>query len=76
MTEDKVWTMVGNSLPPQTTVSGSSRERRTVLHLNYSATIEQISAITDAAEHCEQNIAYICRSSRLLNTPGMKLMHV
>ncbi|MCI4391448.1 hypothetical protein PGIGA_G00134480 [Pangasianodon gigas] len=76
MTEDKVWTMVVNSLPAQTTVSGSSRERRTVLHLNYSATIEQISAITDAAEHCEQHIAYTCRSSRLLNTPGMKLVHV
>ncbi|KAI5617095.1 contactin-associated protein-like 2 precursor, partial [Silurus asotus] len=69
MTEDKVWTMVGNSLPAQTSVSGSSRERRTVLHLNYSATTEQISAITDAAEHCEQHIAYTCRSSRLLNTP-------
>ncbi|KAI5092192.1 contactin-associated protein-like 2 precursor [Silurus meridionalis] len=69
MTEDKVWTMVVNSLPAQTSVSGSSRERRTVLHLNYSATTEQISAITDAAEHCEQHIAYTCRSSRLLNTP-------
>ncbi|KAG7317731.1 hypothetical protein KOW79_018766 [Hemibagrus wyckioides] len=69
MTEDKVWTMVVNSLPAQTTVSGSSRERRTVLHVNYSATVEQISAITDAAEHCEQHIAYTCRSSRLLNTP-------
>lgn len=71
-----MWTMVVNSLPPQTTVSGSSRERRTVLHLNYSASMEQISAITDAAEHCEQHIAYICRSSRLLNTPGMKFVHV
>ncbi|KAK3541045.1 hypothetical protein QTP86_012344 [Hemibagrus guttatus] len=71
MTEDKVWTVVVNSLPAQTTVSGSSRERRTVLHVNYSATVEQISAITDAAEHCEQHIAYTCRSSRLLNTPGL-----
>ncbi|TSL10154.1 Contactin-associated protein-like 2 [Bagarius yarrelli] len=69
MTEDIVWTMVVNNLPAQTTVSGSSRERRTVLHVNYSATIEQISAIIDAAEHCEQHIAYTCRSSRLLNTP-------
>ncbi|KAK3515292.1 hypothetical protein QTP70_013485 [Hemibagrus guttatus] len=76
MTEDKVWTVVVNSLPAQTTVSGSSRERRTVLHVNYSATVEQISAITDAAEHCEQHIAYTCRSSRLLNTPGRKLVHV
>ncbi|MCJ8745767.1 hypothetical protein PDJAM_G00134190 [Pangasius djambal] len=73
MTEDKVWTTVVNNLPVQTAVSGSSRERRTVLQLNYSATMEQISAITDAAEHCEQHIAYTCRSSRLLNTPGMEV---
>ncbi|GAA6086602.1 contactin-associated protein-like 2 [Tachysurus ichikawai] len=71
ITEDKVWTTVLNNLPPQTAVSGSSRDRRTVLQLNYSATVEQISAITDVAAHCEQHVTYTCRSSRLLNTPGM-----
>uniref|UniRef100_A0AAR2LU95 Contactin associated protein 2 n=1 Tax=Pygocentrus nattereri TaxID=42514 RepID=A0AAR2LU95_PYGNA len=69
MTEDKVWTTVVNNLPAQTSVTGSSRERRTVLQLNYSATMEQISAITSSAEHCEQHVAYSCRMSRLLNTP-------
>ncbi|XP_047006175.1 contactin-associated protein-like 2 [Ictalurus punctatus] len=69
MTEDKVWSTVGNSLPAQTAISDSSRERRTVLQLNYTATMEQISTITDTAEHCEQHITYTCRSSRLLNTP-------
>ncbi|XP_061110174.1 contactin-associated protein-like 2 isoform X1 [Conger conger] len=69
MTEDKVWTTVMNSLPQQAPVSGSSRESRTVLQLNYSATMEQVSAITDSAEHCEQHVAYSCRMSRLLNTP-------
>ncbi|KAK3515164.1 hypothetical protein QTP70_008179 [Hemibagrus guttatus] len=69
MTEDKVWTTVVNNLPAQTAISGSSRDRRTVLQLNYSATIEQINAITDVAEHCEQHVTYTCRSSRLLNTP-------
>ncbi|KAJ8406915.1 hypothetical protein AAFF_G00291910 [Aldrovandia affinis] len=69
MTDDKVWTTVMNSLPQQSPVSGSSRESRTVLQLNYSATMEQVSAITGSAEHCEQRIAYTCRMSRLLNTP-------
>ncbi|XP_064202143.1 contactin-associated protein-like 2 isoform X1 [Anguilla rostrata] len=69
MTEDKVWTTVMNSLPPQAPVSGSSRESRTVLQLNYSATMEQVFAITGSAEHCEQHVAYACRMSRLLNTP-------
>uniref|UniRef100_A0A8C2AYR5 Contactin associated protein 2 n=1 Tax=Cyprinus carpio TaxID=7962 RepID=A0A8C2AYR5_CYPCA len=69
MTEDKVWTTVVNNLPAQTAVTGSSRERRTVLQLNYSASMEQVTAITNSAEHCEQHVAYACRMSRLLNTP-------
>uniref|UniRef100_A0A672NVP5 Contactin associated protein 2 n=1 Tax=Sinocyclocheilus grahami TaxID=75366 RepID=A0A672NVP5_SINGR len=69
MTEDKVWTTVVNNLPAQTAVTGSSRERRTVLQLNYSASMEQVTAITNSAEHCEQQVAYACRMSRLLNTP-------
>ncbi|KPP71994.1 hypothetical protein Z043_109047 [Scleropages formosus] len=69
MTEDMVWTTVMNNLPPQTSVTGSSRERRTVLQLNYSASMDQVSAITSSAEHCEQHVAYSCRMSRLLNTP-------
>ncbi|XP_051542697.1 contactin-associated protein-like 2 isoform X2 [Myxocyprinus asiaticus] len=69
MTEDKVWTTVVNNLPAQTAVTGSSRERRTVLQLNYSASMEQVTAIINSAEHCEQHIAYACRMSRLLNTP-------
>ncbi|KAM6976563.1 contactin-associated protein-like 2a [Aplochiton taeniatus] len=69
MTEDKVWTTVVNNLPVQTTVTGSSRERRTVLQVNYSASMEQVTAITTSAEHCQQHISYTCRMSRLLNTP-------
>ncbi|KAG9355958.1 hypothetical protein JZ751_000802 [Albula glossodonta] len=75
MTEDKVWTTVMNSLPQQAPISGSSRESRTVLQLNYSATMEQVSAITDSAEHCEQRVAYACRMSRLLNTPDYLKAH-
>uniref|UniRef100_A0A3B3ZED8 Uncharacterized protein n=1 Tax=Periophthalmus magnuspinnatus TaxID=409849 RepID=A0A3B3ZED8_9GOBI len=69
MTEENVWTTVMNSLPPRTSVTGSSREKRTVLQVNYSATIDQMTAITTSAEYCEQSIAYSCRMSRLLNTP-------
>uniref|UniRef100_A0A6Q2ZC74 Contactin associated protein 2 n=1 Tax=Esox lucius TaxID=8010 RepID=A0A6Q2ZC74_ESOLU len=69
MTEDMVWTTVVNNLPAQTSVTGSSRERRTVLQLNYSASMEQITAITTSAEDCQQHVSYACRMSRLLNTP-------
>ncbi|XP_063063624.1 contactin-associated protein-like 2 [Engraulis encrasicolus] len=69
MTEDMVWTTVPNNLPAQTLVTGSSRERRTVLQLNYSASMEQVAAVIGASEYCQQHLAYACRSSRLLNTP-------
>uniref|UniRef100_A0A8C5MB40 Contactin associated protein 2 n=1 Tax=Leptobrachium leishanense TaxID=445787 RepID=A0A8C5MB40_9ANUR len=70
MTEDKVWTVLYHDLPLQTPVIGASQEKRVGLNLNYSATVDQISAITRSAEYCEQYISYSCKMSRLLNTPG------
>ncbi|CAF97959.1 unnamed protein product, partial [Tetraodon nigroviridis] len=72
MTEDKVWTTVMNNLPAKTTITGSSKEKRTVLQVNYSASMDQVTAITTSAESCEQHISYSCRMSRLLNTPGKR----
>lgn len=40
--EDKVWTTVMNNLPAKTTVIGSSKEKRTVLQVNYSASMDQV----------------------------------
>lgn len=40
--EDKVWTTVMNNLPAKTTVTGSSKEKRTVLQVNYSASMDQV----------------------------------
>ncbi|RMC05404.1 hypothetical protein DUI87_18595 [Hirundo rustica rustica] len=68
-TEDKVWTTVYHDLQMQTSVGGNSPEKLSVLQLNYSATMDQISAITSSAEYCEQFISYSCKMSRLLNTP-------
>lgn len=30
----------------------------------------QVLLVTSSAEYCEQYVAYACRMSRLLNTPG------
>uniref|UniRef100_A0A8C8K639 Contactin associated protein like 3 n=1 Tax=Oncorhynchus tshawytscha TaxID=74940 RepID=A0A8C8K639_ONCTS len=38
-------------------------------YFNYSADAEQLGAIITQAEHCEQEVFYHCRKSRLLNTP-------
>lgn len=33
----------------------------------------QMLSVTSSAEYCEQYVAYACRMSRLLNTPGKTL---
>ncbi|XP_044275058.1 contactin-associated protein-like 2 [Varanus komodoensis] len=70
MTEDKVWTTVHHDLQERSPVVSNRPEKHAWLQLNYSATMDQISAITSSAEYCEQFISYFCKMSRLLNTPG------
>uniref|UniRef100_A0A3Q3JRV1 Contactin associated protein like 2b n=1 Tax=Monopterus albus TaxID=43700 RepID=A0A3Q3JRV1_MONAL len=69
MTEEKVWTTLKNSLPPQTSVTSPDQEGKAVLQITYNVTDEQVLSVTSSAEYCEQYIAYACRMSRLLNTP-------
>uniref|UniRef100_A0A8C2UK34 Contactin associated protein 2 n=1 Tax=Chinchilla lanigera TaxID=34839 RepID=A0A8C2UK34_CHILA len=69
MTEDKVWTIVSHDLQMPTTVVGYTPEKYSVTQLVYSASMDQISAITSSAEYCEQYVSYFCKMSRLLNTP-------
>uniref|UniRef100_A0A3P8TLC3 Contactin associated protein like 3 n=1 Tax=Amphiprion percula TaxID=161767 RepID=A0A3P8TLC3_AMPPE len=40
------------------------------LHFDYSSREEQLSVAISQSEHCEQELSYHCRKSRLLNTPG------
>lgn len=43
ISEDKVWTTIGNDLPAQSSVAaGSGPEDKTVLTLNYSMSAEQV----------------------------------
>ncbi|KAF7247747.1 Contactin-associated protein-like 2, partial [Varanus komodoensis] len=67
--EDKVWTTVHHDLQERSPVVSNRPEKHAWLQLNYSATMDQISAITSSAEYCEQFISYFCKMSRLLNTP-------
>ncbi|KAM8980872.1 contactin-associated protein-like 2 [Sarcophilus harrisii] len=69
MTEDKVWSTVNHDLQKQTPVVGYGPEKYSVVQLNYSASMDQITAITSSAEYCEQFVSYSCKMSRLLNTP-------
>ncbi|XP_041029243.1 contactin-associated protein 1 isoform X5 [Carcharodon carcharias] len=71
MTEEKAWTVVYHLQQQDTKVTGSTLEKPFVGQIKYyNNTEEEISAITLAAEYCEQMISFSCYRSRLLNSPA------
>lgn len=40
------------------------------VHFGFFTEEEQLTAAIGQSEHCEQELSYRCRKSRLLNTPG------
>ncbi|MGH0124081.1 UNVERIFIED_CONTAM: hypothetical protein FKN15_023638 [Acipenser sinensis] len=64
---DKVWTTMHHNSMELTRVQGSSLEKPYSMQFNYSTSREQLQAMVSGAEHCEQEILYRCKRSRLLN---------
>ena len=56
-----------------TRVRGANPEKPYSMTLDYGGSLEQLGAVIDGSEYCEQEVAYHCKRSRLLNTPGEKL---
>uniref|UniRef100_A0A667WN70 Contactin associated protein like 3 n=1 Tax=Myripristis murdjan TaxID=586833 RepID=A0A667WN70_9TELE len=50
-------------------MTGSTLNQHSV-HFEYTSEEEQLVGIISQSEHCEQELVYHCRRSRLLNTPG------
>ncbi|XP_016858805.1 contactin-associated protein-like 5 isoform X1 [Homo sapiens] len=69
ITEDKIWTSVQHNNTELTRVRGANPEKPYAMALDYGGSMEQLEAVIDGSEHCEQEVAYHCRRSRLLNTP-------
>lgn len=62
MRHDRLWT---------TRVTGSSMDRPFLGAVQYwNASWEEVSALANASQHCEQWIEFSCYNSRLLNTGG------
>ncbi|XP_062893264.1 contactin-associated protein 1 [Mobula hypostoma] len=71
ITENQAWTVVYHLQQQETKVTGSTLEMPYVGTIQYyNNTEEEISAITMAAEYCEQRIFFSCYRSRLLNSPS------
>ncbi|XP_077955837.1 contactin-associated protein-like 4 isoform X1 [Gasterosteus aculeatus] len=69
MTEENTWMEIRHNNTELTGVRPSAGVDQHSVHFDYSAEEEQLSAVISQSEHCEQELSYRCRKSRLLNTP-------
>uniref|UniRef100_A0A3Q2ZB03 Contactin-associated protein-like 4 n=1 Tax=Hippocampus comes TaxID=109280 RepID=A0A3Q2ZB03_HIPCM len=69
MTEENTWMEIHHNTTELTPVRPSSGERQHLVPLHYPASEEQLLAVIGQSDHCQQEMAYHCRKSRLLNTP-------
>lgn len=70
LTEDKIWTVVQHNNTELTRVRGAEAGKPYTMNFSYNSSMEQLEAMINSAEHCEQEAAYHCKKSRLLNTPS------
>ncbi|XP_069472868.1 contactin-associated protein-like 5 [Ambystoma mexicanum] len=70
MTEDKIWTAVDHNNTGLVRVQGYDVAQPYSMSFSYSSSAHQLAAMINSAEHCEQEVAYHCRRSRLLNSPS------
>ncbi|KAM3916615.1 contactin-associated protein-like 5 [Leptodactylus fuscus] len=70
ITEEKMWTIVQHNITEVTPVLASFSGRAYSMSFNYSAGADQLEALINNAEYCEQEVAYYCKHSRLLNSPN------
>ncbi|XP_047198432.1 contactin-associated protein-like 4 [Hippoglossus stenolepis] len=69
VTEDVTWTVIQHNNTELTRVRPSPGKTRHSAHFEYAAKDEQLAAVVGQSEHCEQELTYHCRRSRLLHAP-------
>ncbi|KAM6176573.1 contactin-associated protein-like 4 isoform 6-T6 [Erethizon dorsatum] len=66
MTET-AWTIIQHNSSDLTRVRNTHAENPYAGFFKYTASMEQLQATINRAEHCEQELAYYCKKSRLVN---------
>uniref|UniRef100_A0A670JLM9 Contactin associated protein family member 4 n=1 Tax=Podarcis muralis TaxID=64176 RepID=A0A670JLM9_PODMU len=64
---DTTWTVIQHNNTELTRVKSANRENPHTVFFKYAANLEQLQATINHAEHCEQELAYHCKKSRLSN---------
>uniref|UniRef100_A0A3P8TMF3 Contactin associated protein like 3 n=1 Tax=Amphiprion percula TaxID=161767 RepID=A0A3P8TMF3_AMPPE len=70
MTEENTWMVMQHNNTELTRLRPSPGVKQHLVHFDYSSREEQLSVAISQSEHCEQELSYHCRKSRLLNTPA------
>ncbi|NXS15303.1 CNTP4 protein, partial [Mystacornis crossleyi] len=71
---DATWTIIQHNSTNLTRVKSANRENPYTVFFKYSASLDQLQATINLADHCEQELAYYCKKSRLLDkSDGMPL---
>uniref|UniRef100_A0A673GEW9 Contactin-associated protein-like 5 n=1 Tax=Sinocyclocheilus rhinocerous TaxID=307959 RepID=A0A673GEW9_9TELE len=68
MAEDKVWTVVGHDHMRPIDIRGSTPRSPFVLIFNYTISPYHLRLLVTSSEHCQQEVRYRCRKSRLFDT--------
>lgn len=68
--EEHTWMVVQHNNTELTRLRPSPGVNQHSIYFDYSTADEQLLAAISQSEHCEQELSYHCRRSRLLNTPG------
>ncbi|XP_077583555.1 contactin-associated protein-like 5 isoform X2 [Stigmatopora nigra] len=68
MTEEKVWTVLTHNSTTHVRVQASLLHRPHIMLFDYGALPEQLHRIVSRSEHCQQEVVYNCKRSRLFNT--------
>ncbi|XP_039894437.1 LOW QUALITY PROTEIN: contactin-associated protein-like 4 [Simochromis diagramma] len=69
MTEENTWMVIQHNNTELTRLRPFTGVNQYSIHFDYSSEEEQLLAVIKQSEHCEQELSYHCKMSRLLNTP-------
>ncbi|OWK54265.1 Contactin-associated protein-like 4 [Lonchura striata] len=71
---DATWTIIQHNSTNLTRVKNANRENPHTVFFKYSASLDQLQATINLADHCEQELAYYCKKSRLLDKSETKVL--
>ncbi|KAJ8380943.1 hypothetical protein SKAU_G00017210 [Synaphobranchus kaupii] len=66
---DKAWTVIPHNNTERIKIKSYKGTNHHFAYFNYTVHTEQLGAIINQAEQCEQEFTYYCKQSQLLNSP-------